>query len=344
MQQAASLACDFDSCWQAFVRVPSLRIIREHLRKSIRLTIDLQQSHPATFNDVRSFLLGCISETAVPDLEPTQYDCRYFFRDAHSGSGRCLGGLVRDTVAMLLREMAPFTEWMPPHYLYSAIAGSRNPSVRGFLVEQACIHALLTTPVEYTPGLQLRPSEVRFFDTGSEADALVNDAFCVLYAPRAFNYKAVDAVLRILPAHANSAAAADVVETVPGRLQQLQQACSAVLVPVQITLSSVKKHEASVAAFFASRAVWLSHVIAADGSACGDADAQWVFHWIVPKAEADQHAHAREDKDAQQLRTRSGVRTLTPKHAVLIRAIEQLTGKPDLLRSPPSSPSKTSKK
>jgi len=166
--------------------------------------IDLKQAKPATFADVRAFLTQCVTESAVGDLSQTDYDCRYFWRER--GVGYCLNGFVREAMSMLLRELRQYADWLTPQYVFSAIAGSsRNPSVRGFLVEQACISGLLQSHAEYLPGLRFRPSELRFFDRGSEASAFLHDAFCVLYVPRPFNYKAVDAVLRILPAFAQAA-------------------------------------------------------------------------------------------------------------------------------------------
>ncbi len=239
-------------------------------------------------------------------------------------------------MGMVLHELHQYTEWMTPQYVFSAIAGSRNPSVRGFLVEQACIHAMLTSRQEYFPGLRFRPSALRFFDRGSEASAFVQDAFCVLYAPRPFNYKAVDAVVRILPPFAKS-------EDFDGGASDDQLTAlnkfAAIIVPVQITLRSIEKHESSVAAFFGARAVWLTNVTRSDGQACSDNDAAWIFHWIVPLKESKK-VPAREEQKAQQRATRSGVKVQMPTFSTFVVSIEAITGKPELLRTPPASPSK----
>jgi hypothetical protein len=296
--------------------------------------INLKDSAPATFQDVRSFLIKCLADESVGDLSQTDYDCRYFWRER--GVGHCLNGFVRDTMGMLLHELHQHTEWLTPQYVFSAIAGSRNPSVRGFLVEQACIHAMLTSPQEYLPGLRFRPSNLRFFDRGSEASAFVQDAFCVLYAPRPFNYKAVDAVIRVLPAFA---AAEDFAGGVSDAQFNALKQTPAIIVPVQITLRSIDKHESSVAAFFGARAVWMSNVTRSDGQACSDGDVAWIFHWIVPAKEAKKVA-AREEQKAQLRATRSGVKVSAPAFSTFVASIETLTGKPELLRTPPASPSK----
>ena len=268
------------------------------------------------------------------DLSQTDYDCRYFWHAR--GVGHCLNGFVRETMGMLLHELRCYTEWMTPQYVFSAIAGSNNPSVRGFLVEQACIQAMLTTKSEYLNGLRFRPSALRYFDRGSESRAFVHDAFCVLYVPRPFNYKAVDAVIRILPSYAqptdfDGGASADQMAAI--------NRFAAIIVPVQITLRSIEKHESSIPAFFASRAVWLTNVCRRDGQACSDQDYAWIFHWIVPQKEANK-VEARQQVSAVERQTRGGLNVLVPNYSTFVVSIETVTGKPELLRTPPASPSK----
>lgn len=330
---------DFDSCWDEFVRFPPIRMIGEHLGKSLQLLIDLKDTKPATYQSVRTFLANCITDASVGDLAPTDYDCRYFWRD-ESRVGRCLNGFVRDSMAMLLHELRQYAEWMAPAYVFNAITGSRNPSVRGFLAEQACISSMLTSPAEYLPGLSFRPSELRYFDRGSESSAFVHDVFCVLYVPRPFNYKAVDAVLRILPVYAKADDFRGGGAAQTAAFAELQKS-AAVILPVQITLRSIAQHASSVAAFFAARSVWLSNVIGADGQTCTDKDASWIFHWIVPKKVLADGTPKRHDIGNEEQRvTRTGVKVTLPRYSEFIRTIEEVTGRPDLLRTPPASPSK----
>lgn len=325
---------DFDSCWEEFVQFPPLQQIGEHLRKSLSSLLDIKESKPATFHSVRSFLISCIADGAVGDLSQTDYDCRYFWRER--GVGHCLNGFVRDTMGMLLHEMRQYAEWMMPQYVFSAIAGSRNPSVRGFLVEQACIHAMLNSSAEYVKGLHFRPSALRFFDQGNESSAFVQDAFCMLYVPRPFNYKAVDAIIRILPAYAQAADFDGGAST--DQLAALQQ-YAAIIVPVQITLRNIEKHQSSVASFFSTRSIWLAGILRSDGQQCSDQETAWIFHWIVPQKEADK-VNPREDIKAEERSTRRGAKALVPIHSTFVLSIETITGKPDLLRTPPASPSK----
>lgn len=296
--------------------------------------IDLKDSKPATFNDIRMFLTNCVSEAGVGAISQTDYDCRYFWQE--NGVGRCLNGFVRESMSMQLQEMRQYDEWLTPQFVFSAIAGSRNPSVRGFLVEQACIQAMLKSPQEYVDGLRFRPSDIRFFDRGSESSVFVQNSFCVLYAPRPFNYKAVDAVLRILPAFAQASDFEGAPEA--GKLEALQK-FAAVVVPVQITLRSIEKHQASIAAFFSSRDVWVTRAVRADGQPCSPSDFAWVFHWIVPKAEANKVGE-REVVASVERSTRSGTKMTAPAFTSFVVSIEALTGKADILRSPPPSPSK----
>jgi hypothetical protein len=84
---------------------------------------------------------------------------------------------------------------------------------------------------------------VVYFDTDGERDALLSipDAPCVLYIPRPFNYKAIDAIVRCLTFTQG---------------QYGQQVISHVrLIPIQITDSGSHKHSPS--SFYPRHQVWL---------------------------------------------------------------------------------------
>ena len=113
------VATDFDSCWQEFAQLKRIQIIESHLRDLLGSIISKKSSDPAGFSFVQEFLRGCMTETSVPHLLPTEYDCRYFW--SVMNSGRCLTGFVRETMAMLFTKMSVHSDWLAPAYLFSAI-------------------------------------------------------------------------------------------------------------------------------------------------------------------------------------------------------------------------------
>jgi hypothetical protein len=121
----------------------------------------------------------------------------------------------------------------------------RNLSVCGFLSEHVTLNGLsqrhmafaCKTPADalYPP---LRPSKCVTFTRNNIADALQQAAghFCVLYLPSAFNYKAIDALIRVRPENfvddtSNPNAAA---------VQFWKDHPKALLIPIQITLQTPK--------------------------------------------------------------------------------------------------------
>jgi hypothetical protein len=127
------------------------------------------------------------------------------------------------------------------------IRTTRNPSMRGFLIEQACLtyvrHNGLLLPAPF--GL-LKPDQVVYFDAGEESHALgpSSRSACVLYIPRPFNYRAIDAILRYLTF---------------GQNEHGQQVITGVLlVPIQVTISA--SHKPSPEAFYPKHQVWLEDI------------------------------------------------------------------------------------
>ena len=212
---------------------------------------------------LRTFLLG-----GNPHFD--DYDHRYMYQDDR-GLGRIACGLERDCLVSVVRQLDGDVHFVDGSFL-SNMKTTQNPSMRGFLIEQACLTyirnsgLLLPSPV----GLLKRPSssvscwsaethQVVYFDAGSED--IVRSASirtpCVLYIPRPFNYRAIDAIIRRVTFGQNAAGE----EIVTGVL----------LVPIQVTVSA--SHKFSPAAFYPRHHVWLSDVDAS-------VPRQHVFVWL----------------------------------------------------------------
>ena len=170
-----------------------------------------------------------------------EYDHRYLYED-HTGDGHVACGLARDCLAAVLRMMEWDNEFVGGNFL-THIKITRNPSVRGFLIEQACLTYIRRNGFLLPDGVRIQPQRVVYFDTDGERDALLSipDAPCVLYIPRPFNYKAIDAIVRCLTFTQG---------------QYGQQVISHVrLLPIQITDSGSHKHSPS--SFYPRHHVWL---------------------------------------------------------------------------------------
>ena len=320
---ASCSALSFDSCWEEFAKFRPLQHMESNLRTSFVKLMDLKHDQLGSFHAVRDFLIGCITGGAVCDgLRFYDVDCRYFW--CAGDVGRCLNGFVRDTMCVLLHELQCYHEWMRPQIVFDAYAAARNPSVRSFLVRQACVQSMLTRRSEFLEGLRFRPSAIRFFVRGSESAAFVQDAFCVLYVPRVSGYSEVDAVLRILPSYAQPA-------DFEGGANTEQMAAmnrfAAIIVPIRIASRSIEQLQSHIPAFLSRRTVWLTNVHRREDLECA-----WIFHWIVPQKEANK-VEARQQVNAVECQTRDGLHVLVPKYSTFVTSIETVIGKPKLLRS-----------
>jgi len=205
-------------------------------------------------NSLRAFLLGGLPLT---DL----YDHRYLYED-DGGGGHVACGLARECVSAVIRVMGWDLQFVSGNFL-TRIKTSSNPSVRGFLVEQACLTFIGRKGMLLPDGAFVQPQRIVYFDAGRERDALEPSSrtACALYIPRPFNYKAVDAVLRRVTVDKN---------------EQGQEVTSVLLVPIQVTLSH--SHKPSPEAFYPAHEVWLADIDA--GASC-----QHVFVWLRRNAQ-----------------------------------------------------------
>jgi hypothetical protein len=188
---------------------------------------------------LRSFLLG-----GNPHSE--DYDHRYMYQDGR-GFGHIACGLARDCLVAVIRQLDGDSHFVDGSFL-SNIKTMHNPSVRGFLIEQACLTYIRTNGLllPIPAGLLLKPDRVVYFDAGAESHArnISSSTPCVLYIPRPFNYRAVDAIVRYLTFGRN-ASGQEVVTSV-------------LLVPIQVTVSASHKHSPS--SFYPRHHVWLGDI------------------------------------------------------------------------------------
>ncbi|MDO9334038.1 MAG: hypothetical protein Q7T57_05900 [Dehalococcoidales bacterium] len=248
---------------------------------------------------LRSFLLGGMPYSDV-------YDHRYLYED-DLGVGHIACGLARDCLVAVIRQLDGDSHFVDGSFL-SNMKTTRNPSMRGFLIEQACLTyirnsgLLLPSPV----GL-LKPDQVVYFDAGSEdiARSASIRTPCVLYIPRPFNYRAIDAVIRRVTFGQNAAGE----EIITGVL----------LVPIQVTVSA--SHKFSPAAFYPRHHVWLSDIDAS-------VPRQHVFAWLR-RDRQDSIDHQEHQRDTR------GRLVATPPYTEVTVTFNTLSGDLHVNTSPP---------
>lgn len=265
---------------------------------------DFRNSHHESswrrqINALRSFLLR-----GRPLTE--EYDHRYLFED-DAGWGHIACGLARDCLVSVLRALDGDQHFVDGPFLGN-IRTTRNPSMRGFLIEQACLtyvrhHGLLLP----RPHGLIKPERVVYFDTGGEREALgpSSGSACVLYIPRPYNYKAIDALLR---------------RVTFGQNEQGQQVITSVLlVPIQVTVSAT--HKPSPEAFYPVHDMWLEDI---DSTV----PRQHVFVWLRRDAQ-DSVTHA------EHVRSTRGQQIVTPAYDEVTVTFNSLSGDLHVSTSPP---------
>jgi hypothetical protein len=249
---------------------------------------------------LRAFLLGGMPHTDA-------YDHRYLYEDDR-GIGHIACGLARDCLVSAIRQLDGDRHFVDGSFL-SNIKTMENPSVRGFLIEQACLTYIRTNGLllpDPFAGL-LMPDSVVYFDAGSEAEARIVSAQtpCVLYIPRPFNYRAIDALIRRVTFGQN-VAGEEVVTSV-------------LLVPIQVTVSA--SHKPSPASFYPRHHVWLSDIDAS-------VPRQHVFVWLRrDRQDSIHHPECQRDTRGQSI--------VTPPFAEVTVTFNTLSGDLHVNTSPP---------
>lgn len=301
----------FDDTWtNRFAKEKRVQRVYDHLwnfYKQLKKDQSLDQ-WIMEIDVLRSFLLGTNPHT-------DRYDHRYLFQD-ESGFGHVACGLARDCLVSAVRALDSDRHLVVDGRFLSNIKTTSNPSMRGFLIEQACLtyirHSGLPLP---SPLGVAKPDKVIYFDAGGERGAVASSSGekCVLYIPRPFNYKSVDAILR----HSTFA-----------KNDHGQNVMSSVLlVPIQVTVSA--SHKPSPESFYPNHRIWLADIDA--GVALKHA-----FVWL-------RRDHQDSISHQQQVRVTREQRIITPPYDEITVTFNSLSGDLHVNTSPPRlSPSSTS--
>jgi hypothetical protein len=187
----------FAAAWAAFLRLKEVSKIHRNLKDFVgRLT---SQSYPSR-EDALDFMASAICCGSVQVDMPNFYDARYFC--VLEGIACTIGQYISRCAASVMESQRRLDLFRDSLWINTIRLQRTNPSVLGFLVEKAVLGYLslgeVVARVLHRPELRSQRVEVRSFKLGTEASSLTSASVLTLYIPEEFNYKAVDAVLRIV--------------------------------------------------------------------------------------------------------------------------------------------------
>lgn len=237
-----------------------LDLQRFALRKLITDSWFTDPAHTCDNTALQGFIGACLTETQTREaLSSTLvFDWRFLWVD--SNRAYCSNGIARAVLHEAISEVtkdhgrrtfvARITREL--HVLRDR---NTNSSVAGFLAESVVLQSLSKNPVRLFdrpvkdrhgnqyPQFEFKADDVIPFDRAALHAALDDTQAFVLYTPRDWNYRAIDAFVRILPdkiAHAETR-----------RLWSHDgKPLPPLMVPIQITLRSAESHKESLGKFF----------------------------------------------------------------------------------------------
>ncbi len=187
----------WEAAWAAFLRVKEVRRVHQNLRDFTDKFA--QASNVYMLSKSLNFMVTAICRAPHIDM-PSYYDARYFC--VMDGIARTVGQYVSRCAASVIEAHSRLDLFREGMWINSIRDHRGNPSVQGFLVEKAALSYLSTCEVVARvlrrPELRHERVAVRTFQRDTEASSLTSSHVVTLYIPEEFNYKAVDAVLRIV--------------------------------------------------------------------------------------------------------------------------------------------------
>jgi hypothetical protein len=231
---------DFEKAWESFILQQEVVDMRRHL-----IDFSLELSLPReTHIDM---LKGCIMGYVKSDHNK-YYDHRYLFVGKSLKAG-CICGVASEIVAEILMDVNSGL-FLECDWVQHCKVLHDNPPMKGFMAEKAVLAAMRKQGF-HLPNVSIQIDSHVIFFTGKEAECL-KSLENVLYVPDAFNYKAIDGLVRFIT----------------GKKLQI----------IAIQIFNGLRHSHSPSNFFPSCAVWESD--------CMGYDIEWHFCWISPTKRA----------------------------------------------------------
>jgi hypothetical protein len=139
---------------------------------------------------------GCLSRQTVPTsakLYPKLVDHQFFYDEFKNGGlvGNYTCGIARNAVAVALRTK--LVHFADTDFLTSLPNYIDNPSVTGFMIEQAVLSSIQTRGLAIGRNVY-KSMELVMFD-GSFPNFRIDRQNPVLYCPRQYNFQGVDGII-----------------------------------------------------------------------------------------------------------------------------------------------------
>src|ERR1044072_9240830 len=210
-------------------------------------------------------LMSSFLTNSCPKLgyEDDDYDHRYFYID--DNKCYCVCGLVLDSMADVLFEKSRMEVFVDVKWIRSF---KNNPSVKGFIVEKACLASICRNGITANK-ITFKVDSHQFFFSVEEIDFSLSEGICTFYLPRNWNQKSIDGLLAFY------------------------KAGSLYIAPIQITFDK-ESHSDFEGAFFSG--IWPELKLKIPD----DLNAEVIFIWITRKNGVDEEV----EKKVKQLRGR----------------------------------------
>ena len=218
---------------------------------------------------------ACLSRRPVPNSSsniPKLVDHRYFYdeytNNTYVGNYTC--GLARNAVAAVLRDGGE--NFVDTDFLKSIYDNINNPSVAGFIIEQAVLSSIGSN------GLAIRecinqPMTIVIFEAEYPEFRIDLTNTRVLYCPKKFNFRAIDGLI-VAPRESQSSKKKGITNT-----NTEQEKPKLFMAPLQITLAP-KTHSDSHGKFFNKWKEWTKGL--------EEFDIEVEFMWITPDPASSQ--------------------------------------------------------
>src|ERR1051325_7552662 len=119
------------------------------------------------------------------------YDHRFFYIEKNICYYVC--GLVRNCMADYLYEKSRMEVFVDVKWIK---AFKNNPSVKGFIVEKACLASIFKSGIMANK-INFKVDHSKFFASTEEINFSLSEGMCTFYLPRKWNQKSIDGLLTL---------------------------------------------------------------------------------------------------------------------------------------------------
>jgi hypothetical protein len=222
-------------------------------------------------------MFRCLLHLDVGDVPLHLFDYRYFYPE-ETGHGRCTNGCARDVAESIIRGKNP-DKFLSNEYLNSMLFFARNSSVLGSMAEQSCLSAIGTFGFNH--------GKLHFIPTNRKEYNDEPDLFTLLPKP------GEQCSTLFVPNNPRN-------PHIDGLYLKVTNT-TALVAPIQITISNKRRHSDSEGGFYAGWKAWQDRF--------KDHELSTMFVWIV----GDENDWKEIEERHRQLRNR--LQVIVPNHS-----------------------------